>query len=60
MNSTKLSKATALALFKDQAKAANLKDKAALAEAWCIYTDSLLREGYINEFQCNSWTNPFH
>ena len=36
------------------------KDKPEAGEAWCIFIDSLHREGHITDRQVQSWDNPFH
>lgn len=35
-------------------------DKPAAGEAWCLFIDSLHREGRITDQQVNSWENPFY
>lgn len=36
------------------------KDKPEAAEAWCIFIDSLHRDGKITDQQVQSWNNPFY
>lgn len=35
-------------------------DKPAAGQAWCLFVDSLHREGRITDRQVNSWGNPFY
>jgi len=35
-------------------------DKPAAGEAWCIFIDSLHRDGQITDRQVQSWDNPFY
>lgn len=35
-------------------------DKPAAGEAWCIFIDSLHRDGHITDHQVQTWDNPFH
>jgi hypothetical protein len=36
------------------------EDKPAAGEAWCIFIDSLHREGKITNQQVQCWNNPFY
>lgn len=36
------------------------KDKAEASQAWCIFIDTLHRDGQITDNQVQSWQNPFH
>jgi hypothetical protein len=36
------------------------EDKPAAGEAWCIFIDSLHREGKITDQQVQCWNNPFY
>jgi hypothetical protein len=36
------------------------EDKPAAGEAWCIFIDSLHREGKITDQQVQCWGNPFY
>jgi hypothetical protein len=35
-------------------------DKPDACEAWCIFIDTLHRDGQITDKQVQSWDNPFH
>lgn len=35
------------------------KDRVAISEAWCDYTDWLCKDGCITAKQDATWTNPF-
>jgi hypothetical protein len=35
-------------------------DKPEAAQAWCIFIDSLHREGKITDQQVRCWDNPFY
>jgi len=37
----------------------NRDDKVAIRTAWNDYTDFLMKDGDITEFQYNTWTQPF-
>lgn len=37
----------------------NKKDRVAIRTAWNDYTDFLMKDGDITEFQCNTWAQPF-
>lgn len=36
------------------------KDKPEAGEAWCIFVDTLHRDGEITDKQAQSWHNPFY
>jgi len=36
------------------------QDKPEAAEAWCIFIDTLHRDGRITDHQAQSWDNPFY
>lgn len=38
----------------------SLKDRAEASQAWCIFIDTLHRDGQITDNQVQSWDNPFH
>jgi hypothetical protein len=56
----KITKATALGLFKEGMDITGVTDKPQLGEAWCMYIDRLHRDGYITDHQVNNWVNPFY
>jgi len=53
-------KRTAVKLFKEGSDITGVKDKPSLGQAWCMYIDSLHREGYITDRQVQNWSNPFY
>jgi hypothetical protein len=36
------------------------QDKPEACQAWCVFIDSLHREGKITDQQVQTWHNPFH
>jgi hypothetical protein len=56
----KMTKATALGIFKEEATNEGITNKPQLGEAWCMYIDRLHRDGYITDNQVNNWDNPFY
>lgn len=63
MKEQRITKETAVAMFKEGVmprviRKSGKKDYPAMRQAWNDYVDTLQKEGYISEYQADTWQNP--